>query len=463
MSAPAISGVVKAPAASRSSDERSTCQPIVCPAAGLPPLLAGLAEPAITLGTDYRILEANQAYRDRFNGGTRVCGHLCHEISHQLPVPCDQAGETCPLSIARATGQHSQCLHIHHNCDGEIFETASVFPVQDSNREVCAYLEILAPTTIASVKPQKSATLVGHSEPFLQLLNLVSRVALTSTTVLLLGESGTGKELVARALHKMSSRARQPFVPLECSGLTETLFESELFGHERGSFTGAHSRKRGLVEEADGGTLFLDEIGDIPLALQVKLLRLLETGRYRRVGSVQQHHSDFRLVCATHRDLETMVEEGDFREDLYYRISAFPIRLPPLRERSEDIQLLTDCIFERLGCQNHCRLDPEAASILAAYPFPGNVRELRNILERACLLADDGLILPEHLPTHGSTTPRTDRDVPFPLDGSSVLSIEAMESRYIHWLNRHFDGSKAQLAERLGISERTLYRKLRDH
>jgi len=362
-----------------------------------------------------------------------------------------------------ATGLHTHCLHIHHNAEGEIFETVSIFPVQDSDDKVSAFLEILTPTTLASAKPQKADSLVGHSEPFLVLLDLISRVAPSSTAVLLLGESGTGKELVARALHSMSTRARHSFVPLECSGLSETLFESELFGHEKGSFTGAHNRKRGLVEAADGGTLFLDEIGDIPLALQVKLLRLLETGRFRRVGSVQQIHSDFRLVCATHRDLETMVRAGDFREDLYYRISAFPVRLPPLRERPEDIPLLTDCVFERLGCQDHCRLDPEAARVLSDHSFPGNVRELHNILERACLLSDDGLILPEHLLIGDSPTAHRSREIPFLLDHETVLPIEVMESRYIQWLTRHFDGSRAQLANHLGISERTLYRKLQEH
>jgi two-component system response regulator HydG len=438
-------------------------QPICCPGIDLPSLLEGLTEPAATLSSDYRILSANQAYRDRFNNGGRVCGHPCHQVTHRFPVPCDQAGETCPLATARATGKQAQCLHIHYTDDGEVFETASIYPLQDVNEKISAYLEILSPTAIANTKPEKKATLVGHSEPFLKLLNLVSRVAPTSTTVLLLGESGTGKELVARALHKMSSRSQQPFVPLECSGLSETLFESELFGHERGSFTGAHSRKRGLVEAADSGTLFLDEIGDIPLTLQVKLLRLLETGRFRRVGSVEQIHSDFRLICATHRDLKAMVHDGQFREDLYYRISAFPVRLPPLRERSDDLELLCECIFERLGCKGRCRLDAEALEALFQYEFPGNIRELHNVLERACLLSDDGLIQLEHLPASTEATNSSTREVPFPLDRRSVLPIDVVEGRYIRWLIRHFDGNRAELAEQLGISERTLYRKMHDH
>jgi transcriptional regulator with GAF, ATPase, and Fis domain len=368
------------------------------------------------------------------------------------------------LAIARSTGRHAECHHVHHNCDGEVVESASVFPIHNGDHRILAYLEILTPTTLTSAKPQKAVELVGQSEPFLELLNLISRVAPTTTTVLLCGESGTGKELVARALHKQSSRAHLPLVPLECSGLTETLFESELFGHERGSFTGAHSQKRGLVEAANGGTLFLDEVGDIPLSLQVKLLRLLETGRFRRVGSVREIHSDFRLVCATHQDLRGMVEKDQFREDLYYRISAFPVRLPPLRERGADLDLLAHCIFDRLGCADRCRLSSEARGQLGSYSFPGNVRELHNILERACLLTDDGLIRRQHLPDRGSSRmPLLSKDIPFPLDGEKILPIEVVESRYIHWLTRHFGGNRAQLAELLGISERTLYRKMHDH
>ena len=262
----------------------------------------------------------------------------------------------------------------------------------------------------------------------------------------------------------MSPRADRPFVPVDCSGLTETLFESELFGHEKGSFTGAHSRKRGLVETADSGTLFLDEVGDIPLPLQVKLLRLIETKVFRRVGSVKQLQSDFRLVCATHRDLTEMVRMGTFRTDLYYRISSFPIELPPLRRRVDDLPLLADAIFGRLGCRGHCHLLPEALAALSLYEFPGNVRELANILERACLLSDDGAIATENLPQAlVDHQPPTGGSAPFPLMPDSVVPLDDFESRYIQWACRRFLGNRADLAEQLGISERTLYRKLRDH
>jgi transcriptional regulator with GAF, ATPase, and Fis domain len=203
------------------------------------------------------------------------------------------------------------------------------------------------------------------------MLALVARVAPSLATVLLLGESGTGKELVAQAVHDASPRATKPLVVVDCSSLPETLFESELFGHERGAFTGANTSKAGLVEAASGGTLFLDEVGDIPLPMQVKLLRLLESGTYRRVGSTELRHADIRVVSATHRDLDRMVAEGRFREDLYHRLSTFPIALPPLRERREDIALLTQALLSAWPRREAAEPRARAAlALLQAQPFP---------------------------------------------------------------------------------------------
>ncbi len=221
----------------------------------------------------------------------------------------------------------------------------------------------------------------------------MQRVAPSSLPVLLLGESGTGKEMFARAVHEASSRASGPFVVVDCSGLTESLFESELFGYEKGAFTGAITRKPGLVETADGGTLFLDEMGDVPLSMQVKLLRLIESGTYRRVGSVETRQADFRLVAATHKPLEQMVSGGLFRQDLYFRIAAFPIHLPALRERLDDLPLLAESILQRGGGPtDQLHLSAEALARMRAYHWPGNIRELRNVLDRARLYADDGVI-----------------------------------------------------------------------
>jgi len=433
------------------------------PDVALPSILEGLGEPAVIIDEGLRIVAANQAYRDHFADGDRVCGKHCYEVSHHYRMPCDQLGETCPLAGARASGSHCPALHIHHTANGEEHESVSVHPLYDNAGRIRFFLEVLAKQQIASLKSSRNGRMVGRSPAFAHMLDLVSRVADASTTVLLLGDSGTGKDLVARALHSLSSRTAGPFVPLDCSGLTETLFESELFGHEKGSFTGAHERKRGLVEAANEGTLFLDEVGDIPLSLQVKLLRLLETGTFRRVGSVEQLRSDFRLVCATHRDLAKLAEAGQFREDLYYRISAFPIHLPTLRERTEDIPLLAECIFERLGCSKRCRLTAEALEALRGHSFPGNVRELHNMLERACLLSDSGRIGREHLSLAASQSVATGCEMPIPVDLERILSLEDVETRYIQWLSSRFVGSRAELADRLGISERTLYRRLREH
>jgi len=434
------------------------------PDVALPSVLEGLREPAAIIDVHRRIVATNRAYTERFGDGERVCGKHCYEVSHHYASPCDQLGESCPIAGARASGTRCLALHIHHTADGEQHESVTVHPLYDSQGQIRFFLEVLAREQVATVKSHGEGKMVGRSPAFVGMLELVSRVADASTTVVLLGESGTGKDLVARAIHALGPRASGPFVPLDCSGLTETLFESELFGHEKGSFTGAHERKRGLVEAANQGTLFLDEVGDIPLALQVKLLRLLETGTFRRVGSVEQRTSDFRLICATHRDLLKLVETRQFRDDLYYRINAFPICLPTLRERSEDIPLLADCIFERLGCSRRVRLSDEALEALQAYGFPGNVRELHNMLERACLLSDSGVIEVEHLPLNGNRPAAANPcSLPMPLCTDKILSLDEVAIRYIRWLNLRFMGSRSDLANRLGISERTLYRRLQEH
>jgi DNA-binding NtrC family response regulator len=286
------------------------------------------------------------------------------------------------------------------------------------------------------------------------MLDLINRVAPAMTPVLLLGESGTGKELAAQAVHALSPRRDQPFVPVDCSGMTESLFESELFGYEKGAFTGAGQRKTGLVEAAAGGTLFLDELGDIPTHLQVKLLRLLETGAYRRVGGVEILRADFRLVAATHRDLAAMVATGEFRRDLYYRLSAFPIHLPALRERREDLPPLVEHLLRRLAPERPLRLDADSLARLARHDFPGNIRELRNILERAMLMAD-GDVLSLGVADAESSAPAA---ASAPEEG--LLSLEEVERRYVREALDRVGGDRKKLARRLGISERTLYRKL---
>ena len=301
--------------------------------------------------------------------------------------------------------------------------------------------------------------MVGRSRNFNRMLELINRVAPAETAVLLQGDSGTGKELVARAIHDNSPRSDKPFVVVECSGLTESLFESELFGHERGAFTGAHAKKIGLVEAAEGGTLFLDEVGDVPLGLQVKLLRLLETGTYRRVGSIDPQQAHFRLVTATHRNLNQMVAQGSFRRDLFYRISTFPIALPALHERIDDLPILIESLLSRLSPDDTYHVAPETLQVLQQYTFPGNVRELRNILERAILLSDDDTILPEHLPQEVRDNIQQ-QDYSTLLATEEILPLEEMEQRYLIQIAAKFQGDRDSLADKLGISKRTLFRKL---
>ena len=416
-------------------------------------------KPAILLDRNYQIVAANRAYCDHYGTGQPVRGRHCYEVSHHYNVPCDQAGESCPMKESLASGEPHRSLHIHHTPRGEEHVDVEIRPLRNVEGEIEFLVETMTSSDLASTSAGEHS-LVGRSPAFNQMLEWVQRVAPTKTTVLLLGETGTGKELVAHAIHSASQRQAGPFVPVECSGLTETLFESELFGHEKGAFTGAHQRKSGLVEAASGGTLFLDEVGDIPLAMQVKLLRLLETNTYRRVGSTEAQIADFRLVCATHRNLKAMVEQGRFREDFYYRISTFPIHLPALRERQEDLSLLIETLLERIKPNNRLIINKQTLACLDNYPFPGNIRELRNILERAAILTDGSNILPEHLPAE-CRCPDASEDG-YSATAERVITLDQAEQRYLRQTLAIFKGDKQALAKKLGVSERTLYRKLKD-
>lgn len=409
-------------------------------------------QPTIVLDTDYNIIAANTAYQRQFGvAGKPHVGAKCYRVSHQFAVPCDQAGEHCPMRKAHDSRVPERMLHIHHTPRGPEHVDVELRPIIGEAGTVVAYVERLSSVAVASVQPQQKG-LVGRSPAFNEALSALQRAAPAPIPVLLQGESGTGKELFARALHDGSPRASGPLVVVDCTGLTETLLESELFGYEKGAFTGALQRKIGLAEAAHGGTLFLDEIGEVPLAMQVKLLRLIESGSFRPVGSLRTVHSDFRLVAATHKPLKEMVAAGSFRQDLYYRISAFPIRLPALRERSDDLPLLIDSLLRRLDPGVVPRVDPQALEQLQLYTYPGNIRELRNILERARLFSDDGVIrlqdLPAELRSPHAPAPATRRRASKDLEQLA----HALEV---------FDGSRSELAKALGLSERTLYRRLK--
>lgn len=438
--------------------------------APLPELLSFLdaqPEPRILVDTDYRIVAANRAYAREFGDGSSIVGRHCYEVSHGYTVPCDRAGENCPMRASLESGTQQRVLHLHHTPRGEEHVDVETTPLRDASGEIAFFVETLATVRQASSQPT-AAGLVGRSPRFNRMLELATRVAPTDAAVLLLGETGTGKELVARLLHEASRRTAGPFVAVDYSGLTESLFESELFGHEKGAFTGAVHRKRGLVEAASGGTLFLDELGDIPLAMQVKLLRLLETGTYRRVGGVEILRSDFRLVAATHRNLLRMVEEGAFRADLYHRLSVFPIRVPALAERHEDIPLLAQSFLERVAHGRGLRFSDAALAALATRTYPGNIRELRNLVERATILADGPEIGPAQLAdwdgnADDAPPPPASRDRSAALGAfavDEVLSVEEISKRYLLWAEATFSGDRRELAARLGVGVRTLYRKL---
>ena len=416
-----------------------------------------LPEPRILLDRGYNILGANRAYLEHYHvGDLPVVGMHCHEVSHRFSRPCDEEGESCPLKTSLQTGQPQRVLHIHHTPRGEEHVDVELAPIFNTGGEIEYFVEMIH--TVRSASATSEGELVGRSPAFKRMLQQVTRVAPSQADVLLLGESGTGKELVAHAVHTASPRAAGPFVAVDCSSLPENLFESELFGYEKGAFSGAHQRKQGLVEAANGGTLFLDEVGDIPLGLQVKLLRLLETSTYRRVGGIEPLRADFRLVAATHRDLKQMVIDGSFRRDLYYRISTFPIQLPSLRERMEDLSLLMEALLKRISPDRKLTIHPTTLLCLSRYDFPGNIRELRNLLERASLLADGDTLMPVHFPDpceEMEAVVRSGQGF-----GEEIMTLDEMERSYLEWQVRHSGLGRKELADRLGVSERTLFRKL---
>lgn len=430
--------------------------------------LESLAEPHILCDRDYRIIAANAAYRNSCADGPSVVGRTCFDVSHHYSVPCDRAGESCPLSRSLQSGQRERVLHLHHTSRGEEYVNIELSPVRDASGEIAWFIEKMEPMAVARGVADNRG-LIGRAPAFQRMLELVMRVAPAEASVLLQGESGTGKELVASAVHEASARSDRPFVVVDCSGLPDTLFESEVFGHERGAFTGAVARKPGLVEAASGGTLFLDEVGDIPLSMQVKLLRLLETGTYRRVGSTELRRADIRLVSATHRPLLEMIREGTFRQDLYFRLNTFPILVPPLRERMEDLPLLVASLLERVAPRRTLALSPQAMNVLACYPFPGNVRELRNVLERASLMCDGEVIMPEHLADEvrqgvgltGGVKPAAGTAPQLLSPSGPVIDLGEIQHQVFVQAVQSHRGSRRELAAKLGLSERTLYRRLK--
>ncbi|KUL31894.1 sigma-54-dependent transcriptional regulator, partial [Chlorobium limicola] len=308
--------------------------------------------------------------------------------------------------------------------------------------------------------------IISQSSTMAQVMNIAGRVASSNATVLVTGETGTGKELIAKAVHFASSRREQPFIVVNCAALPETLLESELFGHEKGAFTGADRLRRGRFEMAAGGTLFIDEVGEIPLSLQVKLLRVLQEKTYERVGSSTSLVADVRIVAATNRDLESMISEGSFRPDLYYRLNVVSIRIPPLRDRRDDIPPLIDLFLQRFSNENGKRItgiSREAMDVLMKYSYPGNIRELENIVQQSVVLSRSSTITRDDLPIRVSEPPHPEACGKDEMQGTFTEKVEAFEQAMILGAMKATGNVQTRAAELLGISERHLRYKLKKY
>jgi len=318
-------------------------------------------------------------------------------------------------------------------------------------------------------------SLIGRSEPMARVFELVRKAARSEANILVLGESGTGKELVARAVHANSPRAAQPFVPVDCASLPEHLLESELFGHEKGAFTGAVRAQPGLMEVAHRGTVFLDEIAEMPVGLQVKLLRALQERQIRRVGGTGQIDVDVRVVSATNRDLREAVVKGQFREELYYRVNVIAIQLPPLRDRAGDVRLLAHAFLKRYGQERVTGIEDDAMTALERYRWPGNVRELQNVIERACALADGLTLSRRDLPEHvlaGGAAPVAPEGAPgalaelgtdLPLKDAKERWMAVLEASYLRELLARHDDNISAAAKAAGIDRKTFHRLINKH
>ena len=419
-------------------------------------MINAIDKPAIFITPEYTILAVNDAYRDTYETDVIIGKSRCFEISHGHNSPCDKYGEECPIQQCAKTGRSSNAIHVHKTEASKTYCDILMKPIIDEEGFTTGYLEILDRIVFAATESE-SNKMIGNSKPFKELLTKINRAAKSEIAVLLHGETGTGKELVSKALHETSRRAEKPFVIIECTGLNENLFESELFGHEKGAFTGATHAKKGLIEVAKGGTVFFDEIADIPLSMQVKLLRLLETQCYRTVGGIKQLKADFRLICASHKNLLDLVESGEFRKDLYYRIAGFPISLPSLFERTEDIPALANHFLSHSEL-NHKKFTSNALKRLCQYRFPGNIRELKSIVEQSALLANEDMIDTEDLPDQVNSVPSSELTTT-----DTLISLEEVEERYLRSLCNKQDIPINELAEILGVSTRTLYRKFQKY
>lgn len=440
-------------------------------------------KPFIVIDKDFCILAVNKAYEQKYGTSSNdAVGRMCYQVSHGKEHPCSVDGEECPHDYVYSRIEKKTCIHIHCDANHHMHQVrVSAFPLAGANGEMFMGECIEEITSENSYIPGDGC-MVGESNEFRACLDQLDIAASSDAPVLLQGETGTGKELAAEYIHAHSARKLKPFQIVDSTVLTENLFESDMFGHADGAYTGSVGSKQGLFELAEGGTLFLDEIGDMPISQQAKLLRVLESGQFRRVGGKNIRQADVRIICATNRYLWESVLAGTFREDLYYRIACLNIRLPALRERLDDVPVLANNLLEGINRSMRCsyHLMPDVYDRLKAYQYPGNIRELRNILFIAATHSenreiDTALIdsVMNNLPSckgeheHGNgelnhnasmssstADSREQEDAP--------VTLKDIEAMHIRELLVMYQGNRKKVADTLGISERTIYRKIKD-
>jgi len=436
-------------------------------------------QPFVIIGDDHRVIVVNEAFQKAFGAdGRQVAGSPCHLMmaAHHGPRPCGSNGHCCPFAETFTRQVPHTSTSTYRDAQGrERLVRSHAYPLRTQSGRTA--IGVLMKREAMPDQPEgeggtcPGVRMVGQSAAFRETLDRLLLAANSDAPVLLQGDTGTGKELAAEFVHRHSARHRGPFQTVDCSVLTGELFESEVFGHERGAFTGSVREKRGLFELADRGTLFLDEIGELPPPLQAKLLRVLETGTFRRLGGTRTRRTDIRIICATNRQL---LGSPLFRSDLYYRIACMAVRLPGLSERRDDIPLLASELLERIGqSAGKCfSIDDPALRLLQGHDFPGNIRELRNILWQAAVSAPDGHVgvaqiaaaLPWRAPTAEPTPSKTAHDSAeaggAPQNGGLSLR-HVWDPDNLAAVLRRNQGNRREAARELGVSERTIYRKLR--
>jgi transcriptional regulator with PAS, ATPase and Fis domain len=426
-------------------------------------------QPFLLIDQEYCIVAANEAFEHRLSLiRNDIIGMSCYQFFTGREEPDSSYPEADDLlrGIFSSLEPHETVTTLNPLGKGSLLCRLKGYPVEAADNSI--YLGLSLVPLAGTDDNVHAPRIIGKSRALVSTMERLALAAESESPVLLSGESGTGKELAAEFIHNQSARKDHPFITVDCTVLGEQLFESQLFGHEKGAFTGSTGTKQGLFELADSGTLFLDEIGEIPLAMQPKLLRALETSSFRRVGGTSTMHANVRIICATNRDLLQEIKTGQFREDLYFRFAVFPIQIPALRERMEDLPLLAEYFLDQINASTGkvFQLSYQALDNLSDYYFPGNIRELRNLIQLAAALSTNGVIRPEHLQfSSEAMRPYTANDAaPDDLAATDTFSeLEKFEARQISGLLAQHQGNRRKAATALGVSERTLYRKLKKY